>query len=229
MKNYIETVNGISFTMVYVEHGTFQMGCPDENAHGYEKPVHTVTLTKDFLIGETPVTQKLWTAVMGDNPSAFKSPSSPVGKVSWPMAWEFIHKLRALTGKNYRLPSEAEWEFAARGGNKSKGYRFAGGDTLEDVAWCMENSGGRSWPVAKLQPNELGIYDMSGNVSEWCQDNSAGYSAEACTDPIVENGKDLRIIRGGGAFMQASSSVWWRAGAHITEMVCVDQGFRLAI
>ena len=163
-------VNGVSFEMVRVEGGTFHMGATSEQkdeAWDREKPVHSVTLSS-YYIGKTEVTQALWQAVMGSNPSNFKGSNLPVECVCWNDCQEFIQKLNSLTGRNFRLPTEAEWEFACRGGNNSRGYKYSGSNNLGSVAWYDDNSGGQTHPVATKAPNELGIYDMSGNVWEWC-------------------------------------------------------------
>lgn len=190
------TVNGVSFTMIKVEGGTFQMGSTSGEID--ERPVHRVTLTNDYYIGETEVTQELWTAVMGSNPSFFKSSNQlPVEQVSWDDCQTFITKLNALTGRTFRLPTEAEWEFAARGGNASEGYTYSGSNTLGDVAWYYDNSSYKTHDVATKAPNELGIYDMSGNVMEWCQDWLGSYSSEAQTNPTGPTSGSYRVIRGG--------------------------------
>ena len=199
-KNETITVNGVSFTMIAVEGGTFQMGATSEqgsDASDYEKPVHSVTLS-DYYIGETEVTQELWEAVMGTNPSNFKGSKKPVQYVSWNDCQEFITKLNNLTGKNFRLPTEAEWEYAARGGNKSQGYKYSGSNTIGDVAWYSGNSSSTTHDVKTKQANELGIYDMSGNVWEWCQDWFGSYSSGSQTNPTGPSSGSLRVLRGGG-------------------------------
>ena len=194
------TVNGVSFTMIKVEGGTFRMGATSEQGSDVdsdEKPVHSVTLS-DYYIGETEVTQELWEAVMGSNPSYFKGSQNPVEKVSWNDCKEFITKLNRLTGKNFRLPTEAEWEYAARGGNKSKGYKYSGSNTIGNVAWYSGNSGKATHNVKTKSPNELGIYDMSGNVWEWCEDYYGGYSSGSQTNPTGPSSGSSRVFRGGG-------------------------------
>ncbi len=164
------TVNGVSFTMVRVEGGSFTMGATDEQvseAWYDEKPSHQVTLST-YSIGETEVTQELWQAVMGSNPSNFKGAKLPVEEVSWNDCKKFIKKLNKKTGKTFRLPTEAEWEYASRGGSKSKGYKYSGSNDIESVAWYTSNSGSKTHDVATKQSNELGLYDMSGNVSLAC-------------------------------------------------------------
>ena len=193
------TVRGVSFEMVRVEGGTFRMGATSEqedDADSDEKPVHSVTLSS-YYIGKTEVTQALWQAVMGSNPSNFKGADLPVECVSWDDCQEFIRKLNSMTGQNFRLPTEAEWEFACRGGNNSRGYKYSGSNNLGSVAWCDGNSGGKTHPVATKSPNELGIYDMSGNVWEWCADWYGGYSSSAQTNPKGPYGGSGRVSRGG--------------------------------
>ena len=193
------TVNGVSFKMVYVQGGTFSMGSNDSEAEDDEQPVHSVTLS-DYYIGETEVTQQLWHAVMGSNPSCFTGDSQrPVDCVSWEDCQTFIRKLNALTGKDFRLPTEAEWEYAARGGNKSRGYKYSGSNTLSDVAWYDDNASDTTHSVKQKRSNELGLYDMSGNVYEWCQDwySSNYYSQSPSYNPTGPSSGSRRVIRGG--------------------------------
>lgn len=200
------TVNGIKYNMVWVEGGTFRMGATSEqdgDAYDNEKPVHSVTLC-EYYIGKTEVTQALWKAVMGSNPSEFKGDNLPVENVSWYDCQEFIRKLNSLTGQNFRLPTEAEWEFACRGGNNSLGYKYSGSDSIDNVAWYDGNSGDKTHPVATKSANELGIYDMSGNVEEWCCDWYGDYTSGAQTNPKgPESGSD-RVYRGGSCLNIAS-------------------------
>ena len=190
--------NGVSFTMIPVEGGTFTMGATSEMTEPCddEKPTHQVTLSS-YYIGETEVTQALWKAVMGSNPSNFKGDDLPVEQVSWDDCQTFISKLNALTGKRFRLPTEAEWEFAARGGNQSRHTQYSGSSRIDDVAWYKGNSGNEPHPVKTKQPNELGIYDMSGNVWEWCQDWYGDYSSHAQTNPTGASSGSDRVLRGG--------------------------------
>lgn len=193
------TVNGIKYNMVWVEGGTFRMGATSEqdgDAYDNEKPVHSVTLC-EYYIGKTEVTQALWKAVMGSNPSEFKGDNLPVENVSWYDCQEFIRKLNSLTGQNFRLPTEAEWEFACRGGNNSLGYKYSGSDSIDNVAWYDGNSGDKTHPVATKSANELGIYDMSGNVEEWCCDWYGDYTSGAQTNPKGPESGSLRVRRGG--------------------------------
>ena len=192
MDKEVFTVEGVSFTMIKVQGGTYTMGASDNDldARVIEKPAHKETVS-DFMIGETPVTQELWQAVMGSNPSSFKGDMQrPVELVSWFDCQEFIRKLNQLTGQNFRLPSEVEWEYAARGGNRSKGYKYAGSNDVDAVAWYGGNSGNTTHPVKTKQPNELGIYDMSGNVWEWCQD-------KWCDNYNSPRNSGNRVLRGG--------------------------------
>ena len=184
--------------MVYVKGGTFTMGATseqDSDAFDYEKPTHSVTLS-DYYIGKYEVTQAQWRAVMGDNPGRFEGDNLPVECISWNDVQVFIQRLNKKTGKNFRLPTEAEWEYAARGGNKSNGYKYSGSNTIGDVAW-YENNSSKTHPVGQKQPNELGIYDMSGNVWEWGQDWYASYSSRSQTNPTGPSSGFGRVLRGG--------------------------------
>ena len=195
----IPVKNGINIEMVKVEAGSFNMGATPEmeNPYDSEKPVHRVTLTNNYYIGKYEVTQALWQAVMGSNPSYFKGDDLPVEQVSWNDCQDFISKLNAMTGKRFRLPSEAEWEYAARGGNKNHGYQYSGSNILGDVAWYYGNSGPKTHAVGTKQPNELGIYDMTGNVWEWCQDWFGSYSSSPQTNPTGAASGSIRVCRGG--------------------------------
>ena len=191
--------------MVYVQGGTFTMGATNEqgsDAYDSEKPAHSVTLSS-YYIGKTEVTQDLWQAVMGSNPSEFKGNRKPVEHVSWDDCQTFISKLNSLTGKKFRLPTEAEWEFAARGGIKSKGYEYSGSNTLDDVAWYWYNSGLTTHDVGTKNPNELGLYDMSGNVWEWCNDWYGNYSSSPSNNPTGPSSGTLRVFRGGSWCFEA--------------------------
>lgn len=192
--------NGVPFEMVEVRGGTFRMGATSEqgcDAYDWEKPVHSVTLS-GYYIGKTEVTQALWKAVMGSNPSYFKGDDLPVENVSWDDCQVFVRKLNSLTGQNFRLPTEAEWEFACRGGNNSLGYKYSGSDNIDNVAWYDGNSGDKTHPVATKSANELGIYDMSGNVWEWCCDWYGDYTSGALTNPKGPESGSLCVLRGGG-------------------------------
>ena len=195
----IPVKNGISIDMIRVEVGTFTMGATPEKEDLYddEKPTHKVTLTNDYYIGKYEVTQALWQAVMDNNPSYFKGYDLPVEQVSWDDCQEFLSKLNKITGKNFRLPTEAEWEFAARGGKKSRGYQYSGSNNISDVAWYEVNSGNKPHDVGSKQANELGIYDMTGNVREWCQDWYGKYSSSSQTNPTGATSGSDRVFRGG--------------------------------
>lgn len=202
--------NSINISMVYVSGGTFTMGCTSEQGSDCsddEKPAHSVTVSS-FNIGKYEVTQAQWKAVMGasaslSNPSYFKGDNLPVEYVSWNDIQTFITKLNQMTGKRYRLPTEAEWEFAARGGvsatlNNRQSYKYAGSNSIGSVAWYTDNSGSKTHPVGQKSPNELGIYDMSGNVYEWCSDWYGDYSSGSQTNPKGATTGSNRVLRGGG-------------------------------
>ena len=214
------TANGVSFNMIKVEGGTFSM---DHEAN------YKVTLST-YNIGETEVTRMLWYAVMGADPSDFKGDlSRPVEMVSWDDCQTFITKLNKLTGKHFRLPTEAEWTFAARGGNKSGNYRYAGSDNLDDVAWYDGNSVNEPHPVATKIANELGLYDMLGNLWEWCQDWYDDYNSGSQTNPTGPNEGYYRVSRGGSwrndpSFFRMS----FRSGNN-PAYKWDDRGFRLAL
>lgn len=199
-------VSGVLLDMVYVKAGSFMMGASedDEEVYGWEMPEHQVTLTNDYYIGKHEVTQGVWKAVMGNNPSYFaKGDDYPVEKVSWDDVQVFIAKLNELTGKKYALPTEAQWEYAARGGEKSKGYKYSGSNDLAEVAWYDFNSDYETHLVGMKAPNELGIYDMTGNVWEWCQDWYDDYSSDAQIDPVGPEDGSYRVLRGGSWFNDA--------------------------
>ncbi len=185
--------------MALVEGGTFTMGATPEqgsDASDNEKPDHSVTVS-GFMIGRYEVTQREWEAVMGNNPSCSVGDNLPVEYVNWDDCQSFISKLDSLTGMDFRLPTEAEWEYAARGGNKSKGYRYSGGDGVDDVAWYSDNSGMATHDVGGKRPNELGLYDMSGNVYEWCGELYSNYEGAPIANPVVDPSRSDMVIRGG--------------------------------
>ena len=193
-------IKGVKFKMLRVEGGTFDM--KETVSSGFlglsTKEIIQKTTLSDYYIGKTEVTQALWKAVMGNNPSTFKGDNLPVESVSWNDCQKFISKLNSMTGLDFRLPTEAEWEFAARGGNRSNHYQYSGSDNLDDVAWYGSNSGGETHAVATKNPNELGLYDMSGNVREWCSDWYGGYSSSSQSNPKGPSSSgSYRVNRGG--------------------------------
>ena len=195
----IPVKNGITIDMVKVEAGTFMMGATSEMQDPWdnEKPVHQVTLTNDYYMGKYEVTQALWQVVMGSNPSYFKGDNLPVECVSWDSCQVFINKLNSMTGRKFRLPTEAEWEYAARGGKKSLGNQYSGSNNISDVAWYDENSENKPHPVGMRQANELGLYDMTGNVWEWCQDRYRSYVKSSQINPTGAVRGAWRMFRGG--------------------------------
>lgn len=217
------TVNGVSFEMVRVDGGTFMMGSYTGDSD--EQPVHSETVAT-FYIGKTEVTQALWGAVMGSNPSHFRGANLPVEQVSWNDCMEFCERLSRITGKNFRLPTEAEWEYAAIGGNKSRGYTYSGSNNLQSVGWYSDNSGSCTHTVGSKLDNELGLYDMSGNVYEWTSDLwSSNYSS-------YRNGGSsgsFRVVRGGGYFNGATFCRSARRNCYSPTRRCDGLGFRLAL
>ena len=197
----IINVCDVSFKMIRVDGGTFIMGSSSIFVGAFDG-AHEVSLDT-FHIGETQVTQELWETVMGINPSKFKGPKRPVEQVSWEDCQDFISRLNELTGRSFRLPTEAEWEYAARGGQRSNGYKYAGSNNIDDVAWYVGNSGIQTHDVGTKHANELGLYDMSGNVCEWCWDWYEGYSYSAQTNPIGPSSGSNRVNRGGSFFDNA--------------------------
>jgi len=238
--SYTETANNLNIEMIAVQGGTFMMGCTSEqsdNCFDDEKPAHQVTVS-DFYIGKYEVTQAQWMAVMGTNPFYFKGDNLPVEEVSWNDVQEFIRKLNSVTNKNYRLLTEAEWEFAARGGNSSRGYRYSGSNTVDNVAWYWENipnqtSGNMGYGTQRAgtkSSNELGIHDMSGNVGEWCSDwyLSNYYNSSPQNNPQGPASGSDRVLRGG-----CWKGVTWSArvssrGYYAPDYRTDHVGFRLA-
>ena len=205
----------------------------------YESPNHLVTVS-DFYIGKYEVTQAQWEAVMGTSVSQQRDKAGatslygvganyPMYYVSWTEVQEFISRLNALTGKEYRLPTEAEWEYAARGGNKSKGYKYSGSNFIEQVAWYGSNSGNGTHPVGSKSPNELGIYDMSGNVWEWCYDRYGSYGSGAETNPVGPSSGSSRVDRGGGWYDSASVCRVAYRSYYTPSIRGIDLGFRLVL
>lgn len=229
--NETYTVNGVSFVMVSVRGGTYNMGVlfnSDPDAGTDEDPLHEVTLN-DYYIGKFEVTQELWKAVMGSRKGSFKGNNLPVENVSWDDCQNFINTLNQLTGGNFRLPTEAEWEYAARGGEKSKGYKYSGSNNVNDVAWYSKttNDSGTQ-QVGIKKPNELGIYDMSGNVWEWCYDFHAYYPSDPQLNPTGPKSGDHRIIRGGSWYIEAKNARVTKRGHRKPNERDKYIGFRLA-
>lgn len=243
LENKTFTVNGVTFEMIAVKGGTFTMGCTSEqggDCDDDEKPSHSVTLG-DYYIGKFEVTQELWYAVMGTTVSQQRDQADkswslrgegnnyPMYYISWNECQEFVRKLNQKTGANFRLPTEAEWEYAARGGNKSNGYKYSGSNSIDNVAWYDGNSGSKTHPVGAKTPNELGIYDMSGNVWEWCQDWYGNYSSSSQTNQQGPSSGSHRVLRGGSWYFSArvcrvSNRCDYYPGNRLS-----DLGFRLAL
>ena len=229
----IEVAPGVKMTFVWVAPGSFKMGSDNSDADSDEKPVHQVTLTRGYWIGKYEVTQKEWQSVMGSNPSNFKGDRLPVEQVSWDDCQEYVKKVNDYLSQRgeelrVRLPTEAEWEFAARGGTESRGFKYSGSDNLDEVAWYNGNSGNKTHEVGTKAANELGIHDMSGNVYEWCADWYGSYSSGSVTDPPGPGSGDGRVRRGGcwcdpaGSCRSAGRNRSWPAGRDN------DLGVRLA-
>ena len=228
--NYTENANRLNLEMIAVTRGVFTIGCTPEQGNDCrdaEKPAHLADLS-DFFIGKYEVTQAQWKAVMGENPSNNKGDNLPVEQVSWNDVQEFISKLNVLTGKQYRLPTEAEWEFAARGGISSKNYKYSGSNTANDVAWIGSNSARTTHPVGTKIPNELGIHDMSGNVMEWCNDWLGQYTNIGKVNPKGANSGTHRVGRGGSwGSAERVVRVSARSG-NTPDSRAMNIGFRLA-
>ena len=221
-------VDGVSYVMKPVEGGTFLMGSDDSEAANYERPVHSVTVSS-FYIGATEVTQALWKAVMTSNPSTWNGDELPVQCVCWNDCQEFLRIINSVTGKDFRLPNEAEWEFAARGGMNSRCYQFAGSNSIDSVSWYDVNSGGKPHVVGTKLSNELGLYDMSGNVMEWCQDWRDKYNGIYQTNPQGPLEGMFRVLRGGSWF---DSETLCRVSSRYSrnpEAKSYSYGFRLVL
>ena len=226
-QSFTEPLNGASIEMVAIKGGTFQMG---SNEGDDEKPIHSVTVS-DFSIGKTEVTQAQWVAIMGSNPSSFKGDNLPVEQVSWDDVQVFLGKLNVKTGKTYRLPTEAEWEYAARGGKDSQGYTYSGSNTIADVAEYDGNNNKSTKPVAGRKPNELGLYDMSGNVWEWCSDwyGENYYASLLQNNPQGPSTGSNRVFRGGSWPDHASYCRVAIRGLVTPYYRSYNLGFRLAL
>lgn len=225
------TVNGVAFWMFNVPGGSFAMGAAndDYDADASEKPAHLVTVST-FAIGRTEVTQQLWVAIMGKNPSFTKGDKLPVTNISYNDCLEFIAKLNSLTGRHFRLPTEAEWEYAARGGNKSMGYKYSGSNAIGSVAWYEGNSYNSTHEVGTKTANELGLHDMTGNVWEWCSDWKGLYSSTAQENPKGPTTGELRVYRGGSMVSSNKACrISIRLGGYPSSCKLADLGFRLAL
>ena len=220
-------IASVADNMVLVSGGSFMMGS-DFEPDGV--PQHRVTLD-DFYIGRHEVTQALWQEVMGNNPSQNRGDNLPVENVSWLDCMEFIKRLNELTGKQFRLPTEAEWEYACRGGSTGKGFAFKAGDSIDEIAWYAENSNEMTHPVATKAPNGLGIYDMVGNVEEWCSSrySKTYFSTRPTTNPQGPTTGDTYSCRGGSFYCFAEQCFVWMNNGQYPECRRDDIGFRLAI
>lgn len=221
--------------MVLVEGGTFVMGSDDENAPGRSKPAHEVTL-RSFYIGKTEVTQALFEKVAGWNVSYFPCDECPVNNISWMNIHSFLAKLNKATGMEFRLPTEAEWAYAAKGGNKSRGYIYSGSNDIDEVAWYAGNAGGKPHPVAQKKPNEIGLYDMTGNLWEFVRDDMLPgvYTKEPRTNPFFSIGKpitatSMKVTRGSGYEYEANESQVYRRDGATSNVRMPDIGFRVAM
>ncbi len=222
-------------SMVWVEAGEYVMGSNTSDAFAHEKPAHTVKLA-GFYIAKTELTQDIFNQVMGWNNSFFPCEKCPVNNISWTNAQEFIQKLNKRTNKKFRLPTEAEWEYAAKGGKQSKGYKYSGSDDIDTVAWYAKNANRKSQPVALKQPNELGLYDMTGNLWEFCQDDMSrnAYTMHEPVNPIISSSDNIhqrrmKVIRGGGYEFNEKESLIFRRDGATNNVRMPDIGFRLAM
>lgn len=237
MQTTTYTLNGVDFTMILVEAGTFTMGSDNTDGVFRESPAHTVTISRDYLMGETEVTEALWNAVMGNGGG---SKTMPKTSVTWNDAHDFIDRLNEMAheqgliaeNENFKLPTEAEWEFAAKGGNLSQGYLYSGSNHIDDVAQTLENTGSNS-PVAVKgkQPNELGLYDMSGNAYEWVDDYAGDYSAEEQIDPQNTTPSRSYVKRGGSNYHHYDSEpyLFTTTGRYFYGSTDWTIGFRIAL
>lgn len=232
-ENYKELVGHTHFDMIYVKGGTFKMGCTpeqEEYCRDNEKPVREVTVS-DFYISKFPVTNRLYIIVMGiDTHDAPICLDCPIGVVNWFDANEFIKKLNAMTGKNYRLPTEAEWEYAARGGHAGSSSRatiYAGSNDIEEVAWYLESKISALEPVGLKKPNRLGLYEMSGGVWEWCSDFYGEYGNEAEKNPTGPESGRFRVLRGGSWAVTANHCRVSSRHRYFPNTRSVDFGFRI--
>lgn len=238
-----ETQAKLLAQMVWVEGGSFTMGSDDDNAADREKPAHTVTLD-GFYIGRTELTQDIFEELMGWNSSYFACAQCPVNNLSWLNIQLLVERLNQATGKHFRLPTEAEWEYAARGGNQSKGFQFSGSNAIDEVAWYVNNADNKSHPVAQKAPNELGLYDMTGNLWEFCLDDMSlrSYAVhqrlngdQPRINPLnlPQNDdprrKAMKVLRGGGYEFRADESLVYRRDGASNNVRMPDIGFRLVL
>ena len=238
-----ETQEKLLAEMVWVEGGSFTMGSDSDDAADRERPAHTVTVD-GFYIGRTELTQDIFAELMGWNSSYFPCAECPVNNLSWLNIQLFVERLSQITGKRFRLPTEAEWEYAARGGNRSKGFLFSGSNNIDEVAWYAGNAGNRSHPVAQKVSNELGLYDMTGNLWEFCLDdmNPESYAMhhrlngdQPRINPLnlsKDDGprrKGMKVQRGGGYEFEAEESQVYRRDAATNNVRMPDIGFRLVM
>ncbi|MEH6591620.1 MAG: SUMF1/EgtB/PvdO family nonheme iron enzyme [Halioglobus sp.] len=238
-----ETQAKLLAEMIWVEGGSFIMGSDDADAADRERPAHTVTVD-GFYIGRTELTQDIFEELMGWNSSYFPCAGCPVNNLSWLNIQLLVERLNLTTGKRFRLPTEAEWEYAARGGNRSKGFLYSGSNTIDEVAWYAGNGGNRSHPVAQKKPNELGLYDMTGNLWEFCLDdmNADSYvlhhrlnGDQARINPLnlpvddYPQRKAMKVQRGGGYEFGAQESQVYRRDAASNNVRMPDIGFRLVM
>jgi sulfatase modifying factor 1 len=234
-ENFIETLpGGVSFEMVFVEGGRFLMGSEEGTEHSKKKTINENEVkVSDFFIGKFPVTQELWKSIIknGNNPSQFKGDKRPIENVSWNETKVFFKNLNKLVGKEYRLLSEAEWEYAARGGKKSQGFKYAGSNKIKDVGWYEDNSHGETKPVGLKYPNELGIYDMSGNVYEWVEDKAFKIknSAKELSSRSEKLNQAIRILKGGGWINPQKSCLVYNSLPMFSNFKNKGVGFRIGL
>lgn len=227
-----ELLGGETIEMIFVDGGSFVMGCTAEQENycrDNEKPAHKVTLNS-FYIGKYPVTQRQFIAIMGETPSRIKGcDDCPVENINFFEVQEFIKELNKITGKQYRLPTEAEWEFAARGGNKSRGYIYSGGNNLSEVGWYDDTKVNKMQPVGLKRPNELGIYDMSGNVWEWCENWFENYCEKEKVNPKGPERGRFKVLRGGSWTVTKNNCRVSSRHRYFPNIKTFDYGFRLAL
>ncbi len=227
------TAEKINQNMVLIEGGSFTMGSNLANANKAEKPAREVSVTS-FYLSKFEVTQALFDSVMGSSMSYFPGENIPVNNLSWQQANYFIKRLNLLTGENYRLPTEAEWEFAAQGGNQSLGYKYAGSNDIAEVAWYANNANNRAHPVGMKKPNELGLYDMTGNVGEFVIDayDDTFYRWGPTENPNNQQDSDSGLahksVRGGSFAYDAKQSQNYRRDFASQSIIMSDMGLRLA-